>query len=297
MARLGVRRSEWVLIAFFAYAALLIPWFRDRPHVDLHPVFLLVCVCASIAAFAIGEEARLSPMVSYLRDWLPLALTLFAFSEMQFFVPTHFDLRWERIWIGWDERFLVGWHVRAGIESLGKFIPFYLELCYLLVYGVGIYCVLLLYINKKRSLVDRFFVIYLTGTLLSYALFPYFPSLPPRTVFPAAAAPHTMTWMRWLNLRILGSASVQSGIFPSAHVSSAFSAAWAMFLLFPRRKIIGGVFTFYAVSVAIATIYGRYHYAADAAAGFGISLVAALIYLAICARRTEPVAAAQITKS
>ena len=33
----------------------------------------------------------------------------------------------------------------------------------------------------------------------------------------------------------------------------------------------------YALSVAIATIYGRYHYAVDALAGFGVSLIAALL--------------------
>jgi membrane-associated phospholipid phosphatase len=37
----------------------------------------------------------------------------------------------------------------------------------------------------------------------------------------------------------------------------------------------GWVLLVYAASVAIATIYGRYHYAADALAGFAISLAAA----------------------
>jgi membrane-associated phospholipid phosphatase len=31
----------------------------------------------------------------------------------------------------------------------------------------------------------------------------------------------------------------------------------------------------YAVSVSVATVYGRYHYAVDAAAGFAVSLVGA----------------------
>ena len=33
----------------------------------------------------------------------------------------------------------------------------------------------------------------------------------------------------------------------------------------------------YAVSVAVATVYGRYHYAADAVAGFAVSLLAVAI--------------------
>ena len=30
----------------------------------------------------------------------------------------------------------------------------------------------------------------------------------------------------------------------------------------------------YAISVSIATVYGRYHYGVDALAGFGVSLLA-----------------------
>ena len=48
-----------------------------------------------------------------------------------------------------------------------------------------------------------------------------------------------------------------------------------MFLTKPARRFWRWVLLVYAVSVAIATIYGRYHYAADALAGFAISVVAA----------------------
>jgi membrane-associated phospholipid phosphatase len=38
---------------------------------------------------------------------------------------------------------------------------------------------------------------------------------------------------------------------------------------------------FYASSVSVATIYGRYHYGADVAAGFGVSLAAAAVAFAL----------------
>ena len=38
----------------------------------------------------------------------------------------------------------------------------------------------------------------------------------------------------------------------------------------------GGVFV-YAALVAIATVYGRYHYAADAVAGVAVAIVAAAL--------------------
>jgi membrane-associated phospholipid phosphatase len=212
-----------------------------------------------------------------LRDWLPLIVTLGAFREMELFLPVRFDHRFEAGWIQWDHLLLGEWHGRSIIESLGRIIPFWLELCYLLVYGIGFFCVALFYIQHRREDIDRFLTIYLLGTLLAYALFPYFPSEPPRIVFPHLDAPLITTWARTLNLWILKIGTIHVGVFPSAHVSSAFSAAWGMFLVRPDRKIFGGALVLYAVSVSVATVYGRYHYAVDVVAGFVVSLIPGLL--------------------
>ena len=72
--------------------------------------------------------------------------------------------------------------------------------------------------------------------------------------------------VRALNLAILGSYGIHSSVFPSAHVSSAFSAAWALLWILPRGRV-GLGFAAYAALVAVATVYGRYHYGTDALAG------------------------------
>jgi membrane-associated phospholipid phosphatase len=94
------------------------------------------------------------------------------------------------------------------------------------------------------------------------------------------------SWVRRFNVWILGKASHQCSVFPSAHVSSAFAAAWGMFLVMPERKRFGWGVLAYAVSVSIATIYGRYHYAPDVLAGFCASLIAAALAL-ILRRKCE----------
>ena len=94
--------------------------------------------------------------------------------------------------------------------------------------------------------------------------------------------------LRRFNLFLLDKATIHSGVFPSAHVSSAFAAAWAMSLVLPRRKGFAIGLLIYAVSVSIATVYGRYHYAADAIAGFGVSLIAALVALTLASEATSP---------
>ena len=55
------------------------------------------------------------------------------------------------------------------------------------------------------------------------------------------------------------------------------AAAWALLLFVREKKWLGWWMLGYAVSVAIATVYGRYHYAVDAAAGIAISVAALLV--------------------
>jgi membrane-associated phospholipid phosphatase len=269
-----------MLVGYFTYVAVVSSFIRDRPDLGHQPRWLLWGVLAGLLLLAWME--RYFPVaVSRFRDFLPLGLTLVAFEEMTIFAPSHYDGHLERTWIRWDHVLLQDWHLRGIIESLGGAIPFYLECCYLLVYGLGTYCIIVLYIKGRRKAVDRFYLILLTGTLVAYALFPFFPSQPPRLLFPGLDDPTVTSWVRRFNVWILGKASHQASVFPSAHVSSAFAAAWAMFLVLPDRKRFGWGVLVYAVSVSIATIYGRYHYAADVLAGFGVSVIAGALCLCL----------------
>jgi membrane-associated phospholipid phosphatase len=173
-----------------------------------------------------------------------------------------------------DERLLNYFGLKQLIEGPGPVLPFCLESCYLLVYGIAATGVGILYATDKRRLVDNFYLFYFSATLGAYALFPYFPTEPPRFLFPDVAPPTVVTAMRLCNLYLLRKATIHVSVFPSAHVSSAFSAAWALLYLLPKRPTIGLLFVAYGLSVAIATVYGRYHYTADAVAGFLLSCVA-----------------------
>lgn len=272
--RLKLRATEQVLIAFFAYVALLSVWFPKRPLLGAQPwLFLLAAVTAIFCLAALQPRPRIAFAVSFLRDLLPFVLTLAAFQEMELFRPFHFHHHYEDIWIHWDDLVLRQWHLRSLIQSWGAAIPSFLEGCYLCVYGIGLFGVAVLYLLRRRKQVDHFLLLYVSGTVLAYALFPYFPSQPPRLLFPHLDEPQIQTAMRDLNLWILNVGTIHSSVFPSAHVSSAFSAAWGMFFVLPRRKIIGSAMVAYAICVAVATVYGRYHYVADALAGLGVSLV------------------------
>jgi membrane-associated phospholipid phosphatase len=273
-----LRAHEWIFICYFSYVAAISPLFHTRPALHGQAYVVLAAVCISFLIVARLQETGLRMGIQIARDWLPIFYIFLAFREMDYFAPREYDFLTEMSWIRWDLIVLEGLKLTRRIESLGPVIPLYLELCYLLVYGIGAYCVGRLSWLVGRKGINRFWNIFLLGTLGSYALFPYFPTEPPRYAFPDVAPPTVMTAARALNVWLLNGTTIHTGVFPSAHVSAAFSAAFAMFLLMPKRRD-GWFLLFYALSVSVATIYGRYHYVVDALAGFGISLLAAALCL------------------
>jgi membrane-associated phospholipid phosphatase len=272
---LKLRSAEWLLIGYFGYVALISPAF----HLPARFSPFLVAILVPALFFVLARAQH--PAFNILRDWIAVALILVAYREMDWFsvLPRNFGL--ELRWVQWDRTLLNQWGLQSRIESLGAVLPMYLELCYLLVYAVAPFVVAILYLEDRRERVNEVLFPYLLGTLLAYALFPYFPSDPPRVAFGGSDLPNVSSVVRELNLWLVGDYGIHSSVFPSAHVSSAFSVAWALFAYLPERRRIGWGMLVYAVSVALGTIYGRYHYAADVVAGLVVSLVpAAMILLA-----------------
>lgn len=265
-----LRPYEWLIVAYFTYVAAIAPIFI--PHDETR--WLAAAVAILVAAILFG----LTRYFSIVRDWAPIAFTLAAYREMNWFTPAVRDHHLERAWVLWDRWLLNTAHLRAAIESLGALLPSCLEICYVMVYAIAPISLTILFLNSplavRRERVSAFWLAYLAGTLGAYALFPYFPSDPPRTVFAGADLPTIMTAFRRFNLAILGEYGIHSSVFPSAHVSAAFACAWGLLIAMPDRKRYGWVVAAYALVVAIATIYGRYHFAADALAGFAVSFLA-----------------------
>jgi membrane-associated phospholipid phosphatase len=260
-----LRSSEWLLLTYFVYVALISPIFIS----PWRPCLVAVAVAVLVLRWARSE--------SWVRDLAPLLLMLMAFREMDWFTPAIRDHHLEQTWIVWDRMLLDQHGLRAMIERAGLLLPVFFELCYLLVYTVGFVGVWALLAHGRRHRLNKFWLIYLAGTLSAYALFPYFPSEPPRIVFAGADLPAIVTDLRRFNLWILGNFSIHSSVFPSAHVSSAFSAAWGLLATLPERRWIGWTMAAYGVCVAIATVYGRYHYAVDVAAGAALSFIGPLL--------------------
>jgi len=76
---------------------------------------------------------------------------------------------------------------------------------------------------------------------------------------------------------MLGNYGIHTSCFPSGHVAAAFSAAFGMRQALPERPWVSRVLLTMALLIALATVYGRYHYGADAAAGFAVAVFAVAV--------------------
>jgi membrane-associated phospholipid phosphatase len=268
------RRSEWVLVVYFIYTAVLAQLLPLRQPVPVLTFTLNLTIIAGYALLAYADSLRRRRFLSIVRDWLPLPLVLMAYREMGWFAPSRHTYELERAWVAWDKFLLSDLGARAAIESLGPVLPSVLEIAYSLVYVIPHFALAMLYVCHCRERADRFLFPFVFAVVVCYALFPYFPSEPPRTAFPGEDFPIWNTVFRRFNWWLLGGYGIHTGVFPSAHVSGAFSAAFAMNYILPERKWVGRVLLVLAVLIATSTVYGRYHYFVDVLAGLGVAVAA-----------------------
>lgn len=236
------------------------------PNMRVRTIVLNLTLLSGYVLLVSRDTVRPRESLSMARDWLPLALTLLAYHEMGWFALPHTTHSLEARWVVWDRIVLRG-GAKAVIELLGPVLPSVLEIAYLLVYALGPFSVAMLYAYHRRNRVDQFLFLFLVGVLLCYAQFPFWPSEPPRIVFPTEDLPGYLTAFREWNLWLLGKGGIHTSVFPSGHVAAAFSAAAGMWLFLPEHKWVGRLLCVTAVLVAVATVYGRYHYLVDAIAG------------------------------
>jgi membrane-associated phospholipid phosphatase len=280
-----MRLSEWVLAAYFTYVTALTLILQVQPGVPLRTAVVngfVLCIYTILLRFSENIVVR------HLRNWIPLALMLLAYKEMGWLAPASHDHHLEQSWIIWDHLLLTRWRLRDAIESAGPLFPSVLELCYVLVYALPAFSMSMLYVYRKSRDAEYLLVTYLLGLFLSYVQFPFWPSEPPRLVFPGEDGQAIDTLLRQFNHWLLGGYGIHTSVFPSAHVSGAFAAAFALKHVFGEHPwLYRGVFS-YATLVAIATVYGRYHFAVDAIAGVAVGAIAAALGRWLLTYRSAP---------
>jgi membrane-associated phospholipid phosphatase len=227
-----------------------------------------------------------SQLLAVIRDWFPAIVILLAYREsglLGFPDPSH---RLDHLFVGWDHVLLRNAWVIAALNFGAPWLQRYLEFCYSLCYPLvplGLGALYILLARSRRDscheldaehTIDHFWTTVLLALFTCYALFPLFPSTPPRLLFRDLPGPVVSPLFRYVNFWILGRYGIQSSVFPSGHVAAVTAVALVVRAHWRRA---GTVFAIAAVSITVATVVGRYHYAADAVAGALIGTTAYLI--------------------
>jgi membrane-associated phospholipid phosphatase len=264
----SVRPPEWVSAVYFAY--LLVA----AGSMGLVPIRRRVRIMAASAASlaGVGMLASLPCLATaqVVRDWAPGVFLLAGY-----WVPGLFSVapnaRLERWLSRIDARLFALEPVAAVGARAPRLILEVLELSYLSCYALvpGIFAMLYWHPSAGAALENRFWTGVLLSEFMCYGLLPWLPSRPPRTLEGASAIDRRGLFTRRLNLWVLGHVSVQANTFPSGHVAGSLIAALIAWQALP---IVGAAALFLALLISVATVVGRYHYAADAVLGGLVAL-------------------------
>jgi hypothetical protein len=264
-----MRTSEWVQLVTFT-ALVVLAWLRPLERRRRRKATGLGALGTGSVLLASASGVVLSPLAtSVLRDWLPAPLILVAYWQAgAFFTAPHvgFQEALRRL----DERLLDSLPRRQLPSRWRRWLRGYLELVYLLCYPMLPLGLTALYWARMGEQADRYWTVVLVPTYLCYVLVPLLPTLPPRLLEQPEIAVPPPAGLRRINLAVLSGASIRANTFPSAHVTSTFGAALVLVTLMPA---VGGVFLWFASTIAVATVVGRYHYLMDPVLAVLLSLV------------------------
>jgi len=243
---------------FFVYviaAATMVPRLTRRARG--------LAMAGGAAGLVITAAASVTPPTRLLHDWLvPPALLLLGYwtSGQLFAAPMP---RVEAALSAVDRWLEIGPAARATPRWLAEV----LELAYVGVYVLVPIALVIHLGSASEPDPAGFWTVILITDFVCFGCLPWIQTRPPRAL---SAAPPWDTALRRLNLRLLGTTSIHVNTFPSGHAAEAVAAA---LLVAAAPWPLAAAVAIAALLVSAGAVLGRYHYAADAFAGWGVAVV------------------------
>ena len=251
-----MRLWEAASVVFFLYVGIA-GVFGHRPARMRTLLYLGVGV-GLLFAFA---TSRL-PYLPVLHDWLapPALLLLGYWTSGTLFIASRPA----------QERALAAIDQRLRIDEIARRV--HGSLCVLLEAAyAGIYLLIPLALVVHLTWVpnasaEHFWNVILLTDFVCFGFLAFVQTRPPR----ALTAPDPWSsCVRRFNLSMLGATSIQVNTFPSGHAAEAFAAV--LLVMGAPLPIVLAIASA-ALAVSAGTVLGRYHYAADAIAGWTVAL-------------------------
>ena len=258
-----MRNWEAASLAFFVYTAVVALLPRGGT-----PRATRRTLAGSAVGLVLTAVAIRMPYLAVAHDWLlPPILLLAGYwtSGLLFVAP-----------IASQERALLALDRALRITAIARRIPGWLasilEVAYVGVYPLIPIAYLIHLFTAPAPDPAHFWSVILITDFICFGALPWVQTRPPRAI------DHADPWnvpLRRVNVSLLGATSIQANTFPSGHAAEALAGA-LLVLEAPWPAV--AVMCAAAVGVSAGAVFGRYHYAADAIAGW---LVAVLVWLSL----------------
>jgi membrane-associated phospholipid phosphatase len=261
--------ANWIQAVFVVLLAG-VAWFRPLARKRQWNTSALASVAIVAIVLEWCSSRWLNPRAaSVIRDWLPVLLLLFPYWQVgQFF--TEADPVAEKRLAMFDHTFFRAFGIAPAETSVGPATGMFLELAYLMVYPLMPLGLATLYATHSRQFVNYYWIVVLLATYLCLAITPFVPAMPPRALDSYERFRMPPSKLGAVNRFILRHGSIQAITFPSAHVASSMAVSLVLLRVQPWAGLI---FLFIALSIALATVMGGYHYAADALLALLLAIV------------------------
>lgn len=210
-------------------------------------------------------------------DWLPLLLVPALYAELApLNISVHAGHYFDDLIIAWEQSLFGGqpsrdWAVAAPMPWLSEL----LHTAYLSYYFIIFVPPLLLFLRGRTVAFRTAVFTVMLAFFAHYVFFIYFPVQGPRYLFPPPGGELANGVAYQLTHRLLEAGSSQGAAFPSSHVGVSVAQTLVAFVYLPRLALVLAVLT---AGLAAGAVYGGFHYATDALAGFvlgGAAFIAA----------------------
>jgi len=258
-----------ITIAYVAYLAVV-----SMAKPEFRPTRWLIAGGGAAVAVVVALAARGAPSTAVMV--IVPSLVLLAGYRLSGLFFCRIDAGIEQSLLSVDRRWLVETGILRRYQRAPRFIRECLETSYVLVYAALPAGAAGLAAVGHAALLDYYWSVVLLAEFVCYGTLPWIQTRPPMLLEGADSArpSHSPGIVRSLNQFVAQHASIRANTIPSGHVAGAMAAALASFTVAPA---IGTPLILLAISIALASVLGRYHYAIDAVLGI---LVALLVWMA-----------------
>ena len=211
------------------------------------------------------------PVVRFLRYWyIPLSLGVF-YEQIDSFILGLHGRYLDHIIIDF-EKYLLGGHPSVWLERFASpVMTEVMKIGYHSYYWMGPILGISLYLRKDKIPFRRSLFSIMLAFFISYFGFILFPVVGPRYVLSDLYnGPLNGYFVTALQDWIMEHGDIYGGCMPSSHVAVALVV---LMLAWTYQKRLAWVFTPLVTLLCISTVYSRYHYVSDVAAGILVGLV------------------------